>query len=208
MMKDKVQKGSTVSKHMMNKLMKLSKLYDAAYELFASNGVNDTSIDDIVNKAGVAKGTFYLYFDSKYDIKEKIILRKSAEILKGAFQATVNEQMDDMMDSIIFFTDYVIEYFKKNRKLLRLLHKELSWGFFSKALRDENDDFKEILSLVQSLKRQSSLDEKEFDINLFMIIELISSVCYSSIILEEPYTMDEMKPYLFNNIRNIIISSK
>lgn len=208
MMKDKVQKGSTVSKHMMNKLMKLSKLYDAAYELFASNGVNDTSIDDIVNKAGVAKGTFYLYFDSKYDIKEKIILRKSAEILKGAFQATVNEQMDDMMNSIIFFTDYVIEYFKKNRKLLRLLHKELSWGFFSKALRDENDDFKEILSLVQSLKRQSSLDEKEFDINLFMIIELISSVCYSSIILEEPYTMDEMKPYLFNNIRNIIISSK
>ena len=35
---------------------------------FASNGVAGTSVDDIVRAAGVAKGTFYLYFETRDDI--------------------------------------------------------------------------------------------------------------------------------------------
>ena len=41
---------------------------DAGYDLFITKGINNTVIDDIVKKAGVAKGTFYLYFKDKYDL--------------------------------------------------------------------------------------------------------------------------------------------
>jgi AcrR family transcriptional regulator len=40
-------------------------LIEAALGCFAERGVTGTSVDDIVRAAGVAKGTFYLYLDSK-----------------------------------------------------------------------------------------------------------------------------------------------
>ena len=43
------------------------ELVDAALALFAARGVAATSVDDIVKAAGVAKGTFYLYFSTKDD---------------------------------------------------------------------------------------------------------------------------------------------
>ena len=45
-----------------NKQMKRESLLDSAFSLFINNGFSKTSISDIVNNAGVAKGTFYLYF--------------------------------------------------------------------------------------------------------------------------------------------------
>lgn len=42
-------------------------LVDAALEVFSTHGVAASSVDDIVEAAGVAKGTFYLYFRTKDD---------------------------------------------------------------------------------------------------------------------------------------------
>ena len=42
---------------------------EKSLKLFTTKGINSTAISDIVEKAGVAKGTFYLYFKDKYDIK-------------------------------------------------------------------------------------------------------------------------------------------
>lgn len=43
-------------------------LLRAARTRFRAQGVHDTSIDDIVRAAGVARGTFYLYFRNKEDV--------------------------------------------------------------------------------------------------------------------------------------------
>ena len=43
------------------------ELVDAALEVFTTKGVAAASVDDIVRAAGVAKGTFYLYFETKDD---------------------------------------------------------------------------------------------------------------------------------------------
>ena len=42
-------------------------LVDAAFGVFMDKGVAASSVDDIVEAAGVAKGTFYLYFQTKAD---------------------------------------------------------------------------------------------------------------------------------------------
>lgn len=41
------------------------ELLDAAAELFVEQGVVDTTVADVTARAGVAKGTFYLYFTTK-----------------------------------------------------------------------------------------------------------------------------------------------
>ena len=45
-----------------NKHQKMDALFQSAYDLFLNQGIEKTSISDIAKKAGVAKGTFYLYF--------------------------------------------------------------------------------------------------------------------------------------------------
>ena len=58
-----LQKGSVVmSKVDENKQQKRESLLDSAFQLFIEHGFSKTSISDIVHNAGVAKGTFYLYF--------------------------------------------------------------------------------------------------------------------------------------------------
>ena len=63
-----------------NKKKKEDALYNTAFELFTTKGTNKTTISDIVEKAGVAKGTFYLYFKDKYDIRNKLASSKTLHI--------------------------------------------------------------------------------------------------------------------------------
>lgn len=43
-------------------------IVEAATECFSKRGYHDTSISDIIERAGIARGTFYLYFKSKQDV--------------------------------------------------------------------------------------------------------------------------------------------
>ena len=49
-----------------NKHQKMDALFQSAYDLFLNQGIEKTSISDIAKKAGVAKGTFYLYFAADF----------------------------------------------------------------------------------------------------------------------------------------------
>lgn len=60
------------------------ELMDVAFELFQENGYTATTVDDIIRKAGTAKGTFYYYFKSKEDILTEIAHRQLDEILEFA----------------------------------------------------------------------------------------------------------------------------
>lgn len=74
-----------MSKIETNKEQKRNSLLDSAFTLFIDNGFNKTSIADIVKKAGVAKGTFYLYFKDKYDIRNHLISHKANQVFQTAY---------------------------------------------------------------------------------------------------------------------------
>ncbi|HSH35766.1 TetR/AcrR family transcriptional regulator [Schnuerera sp.] len=192
-----------ISKIEKNKKIKEKSLYTAAYDLFTTKGINETAISDIVKKAGVAKGTFYLYFKDKYDILDKIILNKSCHVLGEAIRQTKLNSFNKFEDELLYFIDYIIEYFKKDKLMLKLIYKNLSWGIFKKAYKDY-EEIHEIYGLFERGYEDSSLSKEDIDKTLFMIIELTGSVCYSSIILNEPTGIDDMKPILFKTIKKII----
>ena len=49
------------------------ELLQIAYRLFLSQGYENTSVDAIIEAAGIAKGTFYYYFQSKEQMLEAVI---------------------------------------------------------------------------------------------------------------------------------------
>lgn len=57
----------------MKKEIRKKELIKTAYELFITRGYENTSIDEIIAKAGIAKGTYYYHFESKEQILEEVI---------------------------------------------------------------------------------------------------------------------------------------
>ena len=76
-----------------NKQHKLEALFNNAYELFLTQGIEKTTINDIVKKAGVAKGTFYLYFTDKYHIRDQLIAKTADKLFCDAYKAMENENI-------------------------------------------------------------------------------------------------------------------
>lgn len=62
-------------------------LVSAAARVFAEQGVSDTSVSDIVRAAGVAQGTFYLYFESKDDVILAVVEDVAEQMMAGFAEA-------------------------------------------------------------------------------------------------------------------------
>lgn len=194
-----------MSKLELNKKQKRDSLLESAFSLFTSKGINKTSISDIAEKSGVAKGTFYLYFKDKYDIRNMLIAHKASQLFYKADMELQKTDTTDIFDEIIFLTDNIINQFCEDKSLLNFISKNLSWGIFKTSLIAPSDDNGiDFYNIYTRLLNRDDYTFKNPEIMLFMIIELISSTCYSSILYSEPVDIDELKPYLFDSIRDII----
>ena len=164
-----------------------------------------TSISDIVNEAGVAKGTFYLYFKDKLDIRYKLIAKKSAEVFKHAYQELQKQSIDHFEDQLIFIVDQVIGALNANPTLLKLISKHLSWGMFKNSLVEPIDDAqRNIYDIYMDLLNNSGHEFDHPEVMIYMIIEMVAGSCYNVILTGEPVSVDELKPYLYQSIRLII----
>ncbi len=83
----------------LNKKKKKDALFRTAFELFTTKGTAKTTISDIVEKAGVAKGTFYLYFKDKYDIRNKLVAHKTGELFYMAHEALKKQSSQNLKTS-------------------------------------------------------------------------------------------------------------
>ncbi|MCM1007540.1 MAG: TetR/AcrR family transcriptional regulator [Ruminococcus flavefaciens] len=193
-----------------NKKQKENSLLKTAFESFTTKGFSKTSISDIVNKAGVAKGTFYLYFKDKYDIRNKLISHKSSQLFRNAADELekISESLD-FEEKIIFIIDNIINQLNENQSLLTFISKNLSWGIFKSALTSPTmDDDVNFSDVYNSMLSEAPYEFKNPEIMLFMIVELVSSTCYSAILYSEPCNISELKPYLFETVRLIINQQK
>ncbi|WP_406140616.1 TetR/AcrR family transcriptional regulator [Streptomyces sp. NBC_01089] len=108
------------------------KLYEAAVTLIAEKGFSATTVEEIAERAGVAKGTVYYNFASKTVLFEEL-LRHGVGLLTAALQAAADttaerggskvEALDAMIRAGLGFIDaypaftqlYVAELWRTNR---------------------------------------------------------------------------------------------
>jgi AcrR family transcriptional regulator len=64
--------------------VRLNEILDAAEMLFVSKGYETTTVNDILDKVQIGKGTFYHYFKSKEDVMDGVIRRMVESIANGA----------------------------------------------------------------------------------------------------------------------------
>ncbi|MCB5182591.1 TetR/AcrR family transcriptional regulator [Streptomyces antimicrobicus] len=108
------------------------KLYEAAVTLIAEQGFSATTVDEIAERAGVAKGTVYYNFASKTELFEEL-LRHGVGLLTASLRAAADETeqrggsrieaLDAMIRAGLVFIDrypaftqlYVAELWRTNR---------------------------------------------------------------------------------------------
>ena len=188
------------------KVLKENALLEAAFDLFTNIGVNSTTIDEIAKKAGVAKGTFYLYFKDKYDILDMIVIRKASALLRDAIFAAKSRAFENRIDEVLCFIDYIIDSLAQDKLLTRIIHKNLSFSLYRKVINDpvRGTELKKIVEEFKMNVRCGDYSDQEMDHLLFMLIEMTGSVCYSAIINNEPAPIGSIKPVLFKTIRKIL----
>lgn len=187
---------------------KENRLLDTAFKLFTEKGIKNTSIQEIVDNADVGKGTFYLYFKDKYEIRDILIEKKSQKLFYDALTDLRKTNITDLTEQVIFIVNHVIEELKKKPLLLSFISKNLSWGIYTKTVKKIHDNYEDeedsIYKLFQKGIKDNNIKLKNPDVTLYMIIELVSSTCFSSISYQEPLPIDEYKEYLFDTIRKLI----
>lgn len=191
-----------------NKKKKKEALFNTAYELFTTKGLNSTAISDIVQKAGVAKGTFYLYFKDKYDIKNKLVAHKTHELFDSAWSALDASGIRGLEDQLIFIIDHIISTLMENKELLNFISKDLVMGALKSALLTGENSDRDIYDRFLTMVSQDEHEYNDVNVMLFTIVELAGSTAYNSIIYSEPLPIEKYKPFLYRTVQLIIESHR
>jgi len=115
------------------------RLYEAAVDLIAERGYSATTVDDIAERAGVAKGTVYYNFPSKPALFEEL-LRHGIGLLTARFREVVAGQPP--REAVAALIRAQLEYIQRYRAFAQLLLSEMwrtnrEWRQTLHLLREE-----------------------------------------------------------------------
>lgn len=177
------------------KLEKKMKILDTAFSLFKDSSVNATAIDDIVKAAGIARGTFYLYFKDKSDLLEQIIIYKSTEsmktVIKNTFSLTITEETD-FYAMFKKFLNCFIDFLIEKKEILPVMTKNFSSCI--KNLPEIYDSdiqafYEQFINYMKSFGYTTDNARK----TVFIVIDMTGSVCADAILQNKPYPIEEIR---------------
>ena len=186
---------------------KKEKIINAGFDLICQKGYYNTNTAEIAKSAGVSTGIIYQYFKDKHDIHNHLISHKSSQLFQNAVKdyQKLPKSIISFEERMIFFVDNIVNQLTENPRLLSFIAKNLSWGFFKNALttpvKETDVDFRDV---YREMLKEAPEKYAQPELMLFMIVELVSSTCYSSILYSEPVEINKLKPYLYASIRGII----
>lgn len=185
------------------KKKKQEALLSSAFTLFTQRGINNTSISDIVKEAKMAKGTFYLYFKDKYDIRDRLVARKASVLFEQAHKRLQEEKIDVFEEKICFIIHEVLDQLAEDPSLLRFISKNLSWAILSRVQITQMGNM-DCRTIFDKLIENSGKQYRNHELMIYLIVELVSASSYSVILYQEPCTLEELKEELDRSIRGII----
>jgi AcrR family transcriptional regulator len=87
------------------------RVMDAAYELFSHRGVRDVGIDEVIERAGVAKATLYRHFPSKDDLVLAFLERREQRWTLGWVEAEARRRGSTPDEQLLAIFDLFDEWF-------------------------------------------------------------------------------------------------
>ena len=111
------------------------QLLDTGRELLATYGLKKTSIEDLTRPAGIAKSSFYAFFDSKEALYLELLMmerRRMREEIAARFPAT-----DDARETIAHFLRVAVREIEANALTRRVIAHPEEWQMIARRVSPE-----------------------------------------------------------------------
>lgn len=183
--------------------IKRMNILDSAYKLFTDAGFSSTAIDDIVKSAGIAKGTFYLYFKDKYDLLDQLIVHKGSELIVESYKRAFSDDTNIFEDNVITFINNIIDFLVRHRELAALVQKNLS-SFFRSILNTDNSEIRDSLKELTEKFVEKGYSKENAEKTIYLLTDFTGSICCDAVVFGKPYSIEDIRPLLLTTVRNII----
>lgn len=187
---------------------KRHRIQSAAIQLFQEQGVETTTVNEIVQRANVAKGTFYVYYKDKKELISQILTKQHGCLLNNIINQSYAHSGGDVKMWKITFVNNLIAYYLEHPKLLKSIQKNISSIFVTEEHRNEVFQRVEKLELfLETLARAQ--ESKKQTMNRFMLMmEIIGIVCYNAIFFQHPDGIENILPELKLTMMKMIESEE
>jgi AcrR family transcriptional regulator len=128
----------------------------SAMEEFAHKGYHATSVGDIIKRAHIARGTFYLYFENKRQIFEAILEMALQGLVSRLHRIEISPQSPPPLEQLRANVGRVIAFLLSERELTQILlrHAEGLDADFDRRLSAFYDT---IMNLIEGVLRAGHL---------------------------------------------------
>lgn len=110
----------------LTKEARRAQILDAALHAFERGGYHATHVDDVIRRAGIARGTFYLHFDGKHAVFAALVDRMLSVFLEARPLEGLEEVRRPRDAEAYLRASYamVLRTFRRHRRLCRLWLEE------------------------------------------------------------------------------------
>jgi AcrR family transcriptional regulator len=89
------------------------RVMETAYELFSRRGIRDVGVDEVIERAGVAKATLYRHFPSKDDLVVAFLERREQRWTIEFVEAEARRRGDTPEERLLAIFDALDEWFRR-----------------------------------------------------------------------------------------------
>jgi AcrR family transcriptional regulator len=177
-----------------------AEILEAALALFSSKGFHDTTMEEVANSAGVAKGTIYLYFQSK----EHLLLALKRDFMQGLTDAVANivaEAIEDLeagkatdyRDIIDAIFEAVVDYHTKRRDAVEVVVRQSpSPDLVNEALELERDYLALVTSAFRTGMEYGLVHTEDPEMTAHLITAAIRDNIATCLCYGEPADLDRL----------------
>jgi len=165
-------------------------LLDAARQIFAAKGVEAARVSEIVARAGVAQGTFYLYFTSKASLALALTDKVYAEIREEVARALAAER--HVAGQVSAGVAAAFRAIERNRDIFAIVHPRGGGG----EIRQEGERlFAPYYALVADAIRAGQ-ERREIPLDITpdlvarLVVDVIDSAAYACYVLGDTRSVE------------------
>src|SRR6516162_1418478 len=98
-------------------------IWNAAVDLFAESGFDETTVEQIAEAAGVSPRTFFRYFSSKYDLLAKGVVPLGAALSKAISECPADYSLSEAMREAVLHVARQAAAYPRTEKILQVAQK-------------------------------------------------------------------------------------
>lgn len=191
----------------LSKAERRTQLLDASLVAFGKKGYHQTQVSDIIAQAQVARGTFYLYFESKRDVFDAVV-RQVFDKVQAEIRAIPKEAIEEIPQQILGNLKRVTELLFENPLYIKLLFSD------AVGLDAEFDDrLREFYGMIldyirRGLKQGQEMGfvrEGNIEVLALCLLGCVKEVFYQSILKTQSVAPADLVKEIYTLVLNAVI---